>query len=65
MLCMKDGSIMIKMTFYREQKCEYELKNNSIYLGIVQVLQLAWLIEEHLDLGPTMYRHIFTPTSPA
>ena len=31
--------------------CEYELKHNSIF-GI----HLSRLIEEHLDLGPTMDR---------
>ena len=46
---------MIKMAFNREQTCEYELKNNSIYFGTVNFcqVQLVGLIEEHLDLGPT------------
>ena len=43
------------MTFYRKLICEYELKNYSIYFGIVFFcqIQLALLIEVHLDLGPT------------
>ena len=58
---------MIKMAFYRERICEYEPQNNSIYLGIVYVcqIQLAWLIEEQKDFGPTMDQHVCTPTNPA
>ena len=43
------------MTFYRECICEHELKNISIYFEIVYFcqIQLAGLIETHLDFGPT------------
>ena len=60
---------MIKITFYRERICEYELKTNSICFGIVLFcqIQLAGLIEEHLDLGPTTDQQVLksTFTSPA
>ena len=47
--------MIIKMTFYREGICEYELKNISIYFVIVYFchIQLDGLIETHLDFGPT------------
>ena len=45
---------MIKMTFYWEQLCEYELKTAPFNLELKSyVKQLAGLIEEHLDLCPT------------
>ena len=39
----------------------FELKNTSIYFGIVYFLQiqLAGLIETHLDLGPTTNWQVF------
>ena len=40
--------MMLKMAFFREGICEYELKNNSIYFEIVYCcqIQLDGLIEE-------------------
>ena len=55
------------MAFSREKICECELKNNSIlilfwiFLYFCQI-QLAGLIEEHLDLGPSIDRHVFKCT---
>ena len=44
------------MAFFYDQICEHELKNNSMYsLELFPfVKQLAELIEEHIDLGPSM-----------
>ena len=49
---------MIKVSYYSELICEYELKDNSVYTHE----QLAGLIEEHLDLGPTMNEQVLKST---
>ena len=54
---------MIRMAFYWERICEFELKNNSkttpYSLKLISfVKQLDLLIEEHLDLGPTTDRQV-------
>ena len=42
------------MTFHLERICEYELKHHcNCFLLSDRSIQLAGLIEEHLDLGPT------------
>ena len=44
---------MIKMVFYWEQMCEYELKTTLFSLELYSyVKQLAGLIKGHLDLCP-------------
>ena len=46
-----------KMAFYWKRICEYELKTTPLSLELFPfVKQLAGLIVEHLDLGPTMDR---------
>ena len=48
---------MIKIAFYWEQICEYELKTTPFRLELLSsIKQLAGLIQEHLDLGPTTDR---------
>ena len=54
---------MIKITFYWERICEYELKTTQFSLELFSfVKQLAGLIEEHLDLGPTRDRQVLKST---
>ena len=54
---------MIKSAFYRQQICEYELKNSLIlaFFFFCQI-QLVGLIEENLDLGPTTDRQVLKST---
>ena len=50
---------MIKIAFYWEQICEYELKTTPFSLELFSfVKQLACLIGGHLDLGPTTDRQV-------
>ena len=64
---------MIKMAFYWERICEYEPKTTPSSLELLSFFkQLAGLIEEHLDLGPSTdrqflrstYLHMSLPKSP-
>ena len=64
-LSMEDGEAILKILFVqnfvlqhndkkwysRERICEYDLKNNSIYCGLLFIWQIlhVGLIEEHLD----------------
>ena len=64
---------MIKMVFYLERICEYELKTTPFSLELFSFFkQLGGLIKEHLDVGPTMdlqvlkstYLHMSLPKVP-
>ena len=55
---------MIRITFYWQRICEYELKTAPFSLELFSfVKKLAGLIEEHLkDVGPTTDRQVLKST---
>ena len=51
------------MALYWKRICEYELKTTPFCLELLSFfIQLAGLIDEHLDLGPTTDRQVLKST---